>query len=109
MASHLPGFPVAAAVAVGIGAGTVAILRLPLSAIVVATLLTGNAGAGVDAAHDHRGRRRLSGDARAVRAPGRPSGGSTGRRDAGRRRGNPGPGAVSLMMRLRRPRYILVP
>ena len=47
MASHLPGFPMAAAVAVGIGAGTVAILRLPLSAIVVATLLTGNAGAGV--------------------------------------------------------------
>jgi hypothetical protein len=34
-------------VAVGIGAGTVAILRLPLSAVVVATLLTGNAGAGV--------------------------------------------------------------
>jgi H+/Cl- antiporter ClcA len=47
MASRLPGFPMAAAVAVGIGAGTVAILRLPLSAIVVATLLTGNAGAGV--------------------------------------------------------------
>ena len=47
MASHLPGFPMAAAVAVGIGAGTVAILRLPLSAVVVATLLTGNAGAGV--------------------------------------------------------------
>jgi hypothetical protein len=47
MASHLPGFPLAAAVAVGIGAGTVAILRLPLSAVVVATLLTGNAGAGV--------------------------------------------------------------
>jgi len=47
MASHLPGFPLAAGVAVGIGAGTVAILRLPLSAVVVATLLTGNAGAGV--------------------------------------------------------------
>jgi H+/Cl- antiporter ClcA len=37
----------AAAVSVGIGAGTVSILRLPLSAIVIATLLTGNAGAGV--------------------------------------------------------------
>ncbi|HEX4008459.1 MAG TPA: chloride channel protein [Solirubrobacteraceae bacterium] len=47
MASHLPGFPLAAAVSVGIGAGTVSILRLPLSAIVIATLLTGNAGAGV--------------------------------------------------------------
>jgi hypothetical protein len=48
MASHLPGFPMAAAVAVGIGAGTVAILRLPLSAIVVAALLTSKAGSGVD-------------------------------------------------------------
>jgi H+/Cl- antiporter ClcA len=47
MASHLPGFPLAAGVAVGIGAGTVAILRLPLSAVVIATLLTGSAGAGV--------------------------------------------------------------
>jgi H+/Cl- antiporter ClcA len=47
MASHLPGFPLAAGVAVGIGAGTVAILRLPLSAVVIATLLTGGAGAGV--------------------------------------------------------------
>ena len=40
MASRLPGFPLTAAVAVGIGAGTVAILRLPLSAIIIATLLT---------------------------------------------------------------------
>ena len=48
MASHLPGFPISAAVAVGIGAGTVAILRLPLSAIVVATLLTYKAGPGVE-------------------------------------------------------------
>ena len=47
MASHLPGFPMAAAVAVGIGAATVAILELPLSAIIVATLLTTKAGAGV--------------------------------------------------------------
>ena len=47
MASHLPGFPMAAGVAVGIGTGTVAILRLSLSAVVVATLLTGSAGAGV--------------------------------------------------------------
>jgi H+/Cl- antiporter ClcA len=48
MASHLPGFPVTAAVAVGIGAGTVAILRLPLSAIVIATLLTAKTGLGAE-------------------------------------------------------------
>jgi H+/Cl- antiporter ClcA len=48
MASHLPGFPISAAVAVGIGCGTVAILRLPLSAIVIATLLTSKAGPGVE-------------------------------------------------------------
>ena len=44
MASRLPGFPLTAAVAVGIGAGTVAILRLPLSAVVIATLLTAKTG-----------------------------------------------------------------
>ena len=43
MASHLPGFPIQAAVAVGMGAATVAVLRLPLSAIVIATLLTSKA------------------------------------------------------------------
>jgi hypothetical protein len=47
MASHLPGFPLAAAVGVGIGAGTVSILRLPLSAIVISALLTVKAGEGV--------------------------------------------------------------
>jgi H+/Cl- antiporter ClcA len=47
MASHLPGFPLAAAVTVGIGAATVCILRLPLSAVVVATLLAAKAGPGV--------------------------------------------------------------
>jgi H+/Cl- antiporter ClcA len=46
MASHLPGFPITAAVAVGMGAATVAILRLPLSAIVIASVLTANAGPG---------------------------------------------------------------
>ncbi len=46
MASRLPGFPITAAVAVGIGAGTVAILRLPLAAIVMASLLTAKAGPG---------------------------------------------------------------
>ncbi len=48
MASHLPGFQVTAAVAVGIGAGTVAILRLPLAAIVIATLLTAKTGLDVE-------------------------------------------------------------
>jgi H+/Cl- antiporter ClcA len=48
MASHLPGFPVTAAVAVGIGAGTVAILRLPLSAVVIATVLTAKSGTGAE-------------------------------------------------------------
>ena len=46
MASHLPGFPLTPAVAVGIGAAIAAVLRLPLSAIVLATLLTANAGTG---------------------------------------------------------------
>ncbi|MGO9788613.1 MAG: chloride channel protein [Solirubrobacteraceae bacterium] len=44
MASHLPGFPLTPAVAVGIGAGTVSILRLPLAAIVIATMLTAKSG-----------------------------------------------------------------
>lgn len=46
LASHLPGFPVTAAVAVGMGAATAAVLRLPLSAVVLATLLTIQAGVG---------------------------------------------------------------
>jgi H+/Cl- antiporter ClcA len=44
MASHLPGFPIQAGVAVGMGAAVVAVLRLPLSAVVLATLLTTTAG-----------------------------------------------------------------
>jgi H+/Cl- antiporter ClcA len=48
MASHLPGFPISAAVPVGIGAATVAILRLPLSAVVLASLLTSKAGVGAE-------------------------------------------------------------
>ena len=45
-ASHLPGFSLAPAIGVGIGAGTVGVLRLPLSAIVLATLLTVKSGTG---------------------------------------------------------------
>lgn len=48
MASHLPGFPESAGVAVGVGAATVAVLRLPLSAVVIATVLTTHAGTGVE-------------------------------------------------------------
>jgi len=48
MASHLPGFPESAGVAVGMGAAVVAVLRLPLSAVVLATLLTTHAGTGVE-------------------------------------------------------------
>ena len=48
MASHLPGFPFQAGIAVGIGAATVAILRLPLSSVVLATLLCSHAGTNVE-------------------------------------------------------------
>ena len=40
LASHLPGFDITPAVAVGMGAAVVAVLRLPLSAVVLASLLT---------------------------------------------------------------------
>ena len=48
MASHLPGFPIQSGVAVGMGAAFVAVLRLPLSAVVLATLLASHAGANVE-------------------------------------------------------------
>ena len=48
MCSHLPGFPLSAAVPVGMGVAIVAVLRLPLSAVVLATLLTSHAGAKVE-------------------------------------------------------------
>ena len=44
LASHLPGFPITAAVAVGMSAGVTAILGLPLSAVVIATVLTAHSG-----------------------------------------------------------------
>jgi hypothetical protein len=46
MAAHLPGFDTTPAVAVGMGAGVASVLRLPLSAVVLAVLLTSHAGAG---------------------------------------------------------------
>jgi H+/Cl- antiporter ClcA len=48
MCSHLPGFPITAAVAVGMGTGIVAILRLPLSAIVITGVLTSKTGPGTE-------------------------------------------------------------
>ena len=46
LGSHLAGFDQTAAVAVGLGAATVSALGLPLSAVVLATLLTAQSGAG---------------------------------------------------------------
>ena len=48
MCSHLPGFPLSAAVPVGMGVAIVAVLRLPLAAVVLATLLTSHAGPKVE-------------------------------------------------------------
>ena len=46
MASHLPDFPLTPAVAVGMGAAIAAVLKLPLSAVVLSTMLTVKAGVG---------------------------------------------------------------
>jgi chloride channel protein, CIC family len=46
LASHLPGYALTPGVAVGIGASVAAVLRLPLSGVVLATLLTVQAGTG---------------------------------------------------------------
>jgi chloride channel protein, CIC family len=48
MASHLPGFPLQPAAAVGMGAAVVAVLKLPLSSVVIATLLSTKAGPGLE-------------------------------------------------------------
>ena len=42
--SHLPGLPLVPAVAMGIGAMTAAMLRLPLTAVLLATLFLGSDG-----------------------------------------------------------------
>ncbi len=47
MAAQLPSFELTPAVAVGLGAAAVAVLRLPLSAVVLATLVASQAGLGV--------------------------------------------------------------
>ena len=46
MAAQLPGFELTPAVAVGLGAAVVAVLRLPLAAVVLATVFTVSAGLG---------------------------------------------------------------
>jgi H+/Cl- antiporter ClcA len=46
-ASHLPGLPSAVGIAVGMGAMMVAVLKLPLSAIVIAGVLCASGGAGL--------------------------------------------------------------
>jgi H+/Cl- antiporter ClcA len=46
LASHLPGFDLTGAVAVGMGAGAVSVLRLPLSCVVLASLLVSKSGTG---------------------------------------------------------------
>jgi H+/Cl- antiporter ClcA len=46
MAARLPGYELTPAVAVGMGAAVVAILRLPLTAVVLSVMLTSKAGLG---------------------------------------------------------------
>ena len=46
MAAHLPGYELTPAVAVGIGAGVASVLKLPLSAVMLAVVLTAKSGAG---------------------------------------------------------------
>jgi H+/Cl- antiporter ClcA len=46
LASHLPGFDLTGAVAVGMGAGAVSVLKLPLSCVVLASLLVSKSGVG---------------------------------------------------------------
>ena len=45
--SHLPGLPLIARVAIGIGAMSVTMLRLPLTSVLLATLLLGSGGLAV--------------------------------------------------------------
>jgi hypothetical protein len=46
LAAELPGFDLTPAVAVGMGAAVVAVLRLPLSGVLLASILTATAGLG---------------------------------------------------------------
>jgi hypothetical protein len=46
LASHLPGFDMTGAIGVGMGAGAVSVLRLPLTCVVLSTLLLNKSGPG---------------------------------------------------------------
>ncbi len=46
LASHLPGFALTGAIGVGLGAGAVSVLRLPLSCVVLASVLVSQSGEG---------------------------------------------------------------
>ncbi len=48
LASHLPGFALTGAIGVGMGAGVVSVLRLPLSAVVLASVLLSKGGEGAE-------------------------------------------------------------
>ncbi len=48
IASHLPGFEMTGAVGVGLAAGVVSVLRLPLTATILGVLLTSQSGAGTE-------------------------------------------------------------
>ncbi len=48
LASHLPGLDMTGAVGVGIAAGVVAVLRLPLTAVILGVLLTSQSGPGAE-------------------------------------------------------------
>ena len=72
-ASHLPGLSLTAGVAVGIGVMIVAVLKLPLSAIVIATALDGLRWSRGGPADHPRCRRRLPRHTGATR-PARPTG-----------------------------------
>ena len=47
-ASHLPGMEMTGAVGVGLAAGVVSVLRLPLTAVILGVLLTSQSGAGTE-------------------------------------------------------------
>lgn len=48
LASHLPGMDMTGAVGVGLGAGVVSVLRLPLTAVILGVLLTSQSGSGTE-------------------------------------------------------------
>ena len=82
-ASHLPGFSLTPAVAVGMGVMVVAFLKLPLSAVVIATSLTDQLGPRGRPAHHRRRGRGVPRDARRSKAASAPVGPAPRRRATG--------------------------